>query len=813
MTALVAGLEVNLLSVSQFADKGFKVLFNKEECTFIRKKTGEVALKGARKGSLFIADFDSTNKDGACCFYTKASEEQKRKNEEIKLQVKNCELYTYSFVANSYGLVWAWNALMIMELKLLHLRTSTLIVILMGRFQCNSKELHLMATKRIFRYLKGTPNLGLWYPKGTGFEAVGYTDADFAGYRVSRKSTGGSCKSLGQRLVSCYSKKQQSVSPSIAVAKYIAVGSCCAQVLWIRNQLMDYGLVLHKIPIMCDNTSAISIVANPVNHSRTKHNDVRYHFSREHAINDVLGDFWNTTTTMTVVHENQAATIVINYTIKGQQVEILEDDVNKALGIPTDNLVEAPTQDELHEFMDFINYSERIKLTSMNKKYLRGEWLTMPLESRGKEIFLPRFIMSVLNYKVNDIHMLEGVNRTLIGNCKQVSKILFGSLLTKNKIPVSLKLTPFMIERFKTYPYSMPGMRSIGNQSSTAMIPEPAEVQTQEHPQRSYQAVTIPSKPLEARQPTTSSSQKDEVSKEKRNEAILTVKTESGEEIAQKESPLVKRSKRSKQPELTTSESSQQDAIVKTTRSESAHPAREAIQVYGRSNKEGTHCEDTSLEAPSFIQGELATLTTEHQILMTQISSIPTPLESTSQVQQKSSDLAQEALLTTQTLHLDGERLHAGIDLDEWGIHQFLPKIPWILLMHLHVQNSLHRLKGLIRTYWKSGFTEDRKISELKISELVISELKEGYASEFTITSDETQTPPKPTKTQDTQNNQTHSRYESIRVPILRASEYPIWKVKMAMFLEATDPKYLDRINDGPYKPTKLSVAVADQPV
>ncbi|KAL8121129.1 hypothetical protein AgCh_018045 [Apium graveolens] len=75
---LVAGLEVNLLSVSQFADKSFEVLFNKEKCTFISKKTGEVALKGARKGSLFVADLDSTNKDGICCFYAKASEEQSK---------------------------------------------------------------------------------------------------------------------------------------------------------------------------------------------------------------------------------------------------------------------------------------------------------------------------------------------------------------------------------------------------------------------------------------------------------------------------------------------------------------------------------------------------------------------------------------------------------------------------------------------------------------------------------------------------------------------------------------------------------------
>ncbi|KAL8109911.1 hypothetical protein AgCh_025854 [Apium graveolens] len=176
--------------------------------------------------------------------------------------------------------------------SLLYLTASRLDIMfatcLCARFQANPKESHLMDVKRIFRYLKGTPNLGLWYPKRTGFEAVGYTDADFAGCRVDRKSTSGSCQFLGQRLVSWYSKKQQYVSTSTAEAEYIAAGSCCAQVLWIRNQLMDYGLVLHKIPIMCENTSAISIVANPINHSRTNHIDVRYHFIREHATNGTI---------------------------------------------------------------------------------------------------------------------------------------------------------------------------------------------------------------------------------------------------------------------------------------------------------------------------------------------------------------------------------------------------------------------------------------------------------------------------------------------------------------------------------------------
>ena len=154
---------------------------------------------------------------------------------------------------------------------------------LCARFQAEPKESHLVAVKRIFRYLKGTPNLGLWYPKESGFQLVGYSDSDYAGCKVDRKSTTGSCQFLGNRLVSWFSKKQQSVSSSTAEAEYIAAGSCCAQLLWIRNQLMDYGISLSRIPLYCDNTSAINISKNPVQHSKTKHIDVRYHFIREHV--------------------------------------------------------------------------------------------------------------------------------------------------------------------------------------------------------------------------------------------------------------------------------------------------------------------------------------------------------------------------------------------------------------------------------------------------------------------------------------------------------------------------------------------------
>src|ERR687886_229713 len=154
------------------------------------------------------------------------------------------------------------------------------------RYQANPKESHLAAVKRIFRYLKGTPNLGLWYPKDSGFELIGYSDSDFAGCKIDRKSTTGSCQLLGNRLVSWSSKKQHSVSTSTAEAEYVAAGSCCAQILWMQHQLADYGIIATKTPIFCDNTSAIAITNNPVLHSRTKHIDIRYHFIRDHVMKE-----------------------------------------------------------------------------------------------------------------------------------------------------------------------------------------------------------------------------------------------------------------------------------------------------------------------------------------------------------------------------------------------------------------------------------------------------------------------------------------------------------------------------------------------
>jgi hypothetical protein len=140
--------------------------------------------------------------------------------------------------------------------------------------------------KRIMRYLVYTPKFGLWYPKGSTFDLIGYSYADWVGCKIDRKSTSGTCQFLGRSLVSwsrsLVSKEQNSVALSTAEAEYIAVGHCCAQLLRTRQTLRDYGYKLSKFLLPCDNESAIRMVDNPVEHNRTKHIDIRYHFLRDH---------------------------------------------------------------------------------------------------------------------------------------------------------------------------------------------------------------------------------------------------------------------------------------------------------------------------------------------------------------------------------------------------------------------------------------------------------------------------------------------------------------------------------------------------
>ncbi|KAJ9545138.1 hypothetical protein OSB04_024845 [Centaurea solstitialis] len=109
------------------------------------------------------------------------------------------------------------------------------------------------------------------------------TDSDYGGCKLDRKSTSGSCQFLGDKLVSWTSTEQNCVSTSTAEAEYVAAASCCSQVLWMKTQLLDYGYKLKRVPIYCDSESAIAITSNPVQHSKTKHIDIRYHFIKDNV--------------------------------------------------------------------------------------------------------------------------------------------------------------------------------------------------------------------------------------------------------------------------------------------------------------------------------------------------------------------------------------------------------------------------------------------------------------------------------------------------------------------------------------------------
>ncbi|GJX86129.1 putative ribonuclease H-like domain-containing protein [Tanacetum coccineum] len=148
-------------------------------------------------------------------------------------------------------------------------------------FQVTPKVSHLYAVNRIFRYLKGQPKLGLCHPKDSPFDLEDFSDSDYAGASLDRKSTTGGCQFLGKRLISWQCKKQTIVANSTTKAEYVAAANCCGQVLWIQNQMLDYGFNFMNTKIHIDNESTICIVKNLVFHSKTKHIEIRHHFIRD----------------------------------------------------------------------------------------------------------------------------------------------------------------------------------------------------------------------------------------------------------------------------------------------------------------------------------------------------------------------------------------------------------------------------------------------------------------------------------------------------------------------------------------------------
>ncbi|KAG8637989.1 hypothetical protein MANES_15G181280v8 [Manihot esculenta] len=173
-------------------------------------------------------------------------------------------------------------------------------ICLCARFQSCPKEPHLYVVKRILKYLNGTLHLGLWYPRNTSFSLCSYSDADFVGSIIDRKSILGTCQLLVQSLVSW--------------SEYVAVGLCYSQILWTKQQLRDFEVSLDHILIKCDNTSEINLTKNPIQHSRTKHIDIRHYFIRDHVLNgDIVLEFMDTNNQLTDIFTKHLNEEIFNF--------------------------------------------------------------------------------------------------------------------------------------------------------------------------------------------------------------------------------------------------------------------------------------------------------------------------------------------------------------------------------------------------------------------------------------------------------------------------------------------------------------------
>ncbi|KAM2731468.1 hypothetical protein EV2_035124 [Malus domestica] len=156
------------------------------------------------------------------------------------------------------------------------------------QFMHAPREQHLQAAKRVLRFLKGSISHGVWFTKGP-VHLSAYSDADWAGCTIDRRSTTGYCVFLGSNLISWSAKKQSTVARSSTEAEYRSLAHTAAEITWVCKILKDLHYPLSTFPTLwCDNISAISLASNPVFHARTKHVEIDYHYIRELVLAQLL---------------------------------------------------------------------------------------------------------------------------------------------------------------------------------------------------------------------------------------------------------------------------------------------------------------------------------------------------------------------------------------------------------------------------------------------------------------------------------------------------------------------------------------------
>ncbi|XP_069152763.1 secreted RxLR effector protein 161-like [Solanum lycopersicum] len=162
-------------------------------------------------------------------------------------------------------------------------------VSLVSRYMECPQEIHLVAAKRILRYVQGTIDCGVFYKRGNKSDFLGFTGSEYARYKDDRKSTSAYVFMLGSGAVAWSSKKQSIITSSITEAEFVAVTACACQAIWFRRILEELQFKQRgPTAIYCDNTSMIKLSKNPVFHGRSKHIDVRFHFLRDLTKDEVI---------------------------------------------------------------------------------------------------------------------------------------------------------------------------------------------------------------------------------------------------------------------------------------------------------------------------------------------------------------------------------------------------------------------------------------------------------------------------------------------------------------------------------------------
>nr|GEX24470.1 uncharacterized mitochondrial protein AtMg00810-like [Tanacetum cinerariifolium] len=271
----VEGLGQNLFSVGQFYDSDLEVTFRKHSF-YVRDTYGVELIKGSRGFNLYtISVEDMLNEDlgklkptadiGIFIGYTPSKKGYRIYNKRTRRIMETIHVQ-FDKLSEPMALVHLKLAARITALEKkfsnFEKKSQTLdnaIKNLGSRVSGIAYQKHLEALKWVFQYLRGTINWGLWYPKDTVMALTAYADAGHASCQDTRRSTSRNAQFLGDKLVSWSSKKQKIIAISTTEAEYIAMSGCCVQILWMRSQLTDYGFVFNKIPLYCDNHSAIAL--------------------------------------------------------------------------------------------------------------------------------------------------------------------------------------------------------------------------------------------------------------------------------------------------------------------------------------------------------------------------------------------------------------------------------------------------------------------------------------------------------------------------------------------------------------------------